>query len=43
MGNYFTEKKKLGFGCMRLPLKNGEVDLAAFTEILVEVAAEFEK
>lgn len=24
---------KLGFGCMRLPLKDGEVDLACFTEM----------
>ena len=40
-------KKKLGFGCMRLPmLQNGEVDKEQFTRIrdlLVDVAKEFEK
>ena len=28
MGQYFNEiKKKFGFGCMRLPIKDGEVDV----------------
>ena len=29
MGQYFNEiNKKFGFGCMRLPMKDGEVDVA---------------
>lgn len=35
MNTYFQEvKKNFGFGCMRLPMKDGEVDYAEFSEMV---------
>ncbi len=35
MNHFFGEvKKNFGFGCMRLPMKNGEVDTAEFSEMV---------
>ena len=35
MGAVFSEtKNKLGFGCMRLPMKNGQVDTAEFSQMV---------
>lgn len=35
MNNFFNEvKKNFGFGCMRLPMKNGEVDYDEFSKII---------
>ena len=38
-------KKNFGFGCMRLPMKDGEVDTEEFAgirDLLVDVTKEFE-
>jgi len=42
MSNFFNNiNKKLGFGCMRLPLlENGEVDTALFTKMVDKFIAE---
>lgn len=35
MNHFFSEvKKNFGFGCMRLPMKNGEVDYDEFTKMI---------
>lgn len=35
MNQFFDEvKKNFGFGCMRLPMKNGEVDYDEFTKMV---------
>ena len=40
MGKFFSEtKKKLAFGCMRLPMKDGEVDLDEFSLMVDEFIA----
>lgn len=35
MNRFFSEvKKNFGFGCMRLPMKNNEVDYDEFTKMI---------
>ena len=34
MGPFENVKKKFGFGCMRLPMKDGEVDTAEFSSMV---------
>ena len=34
MNNFSNVKKNFGFGCMRLPMKNDEVDMPAFIEMV---------
>ena len=35
MSQYFNEiKKKFGFGCMRLPMKDGKVDVAELNSMV---------